>query len=1125
MAFPKIKPYITKWYLIVFTICSFEYASAQHKNVIETQTITLEALISAEKYDEAVCYGEELIDVIQNEAKTNNDTLVAKVFNLIGLSHAKLNQLTASNFYFQQSIQGLNKQPSTALAKAYQGLGDNYRESKKYPAAEEQYQSALKIIKHLYPSQSIYEASVLVSLSEMEKDKGLDFSLLERYSQEALNMFKRLNVVNDEVVNALYNLGLVKQEDYQYQEALELYKKGLAIIEQQKSNNSPRLVNMLHRISQVQILMGAFKDAQIQLNRALELNIKHFGPQSPNAAKTYRRLGNLYAKQYNNHLALDYYNKAQAIDQKNPESNPLELGYGYFLLAGIHREQGNYEKAIQFYQKDMALMVANLPKGHHFMGDNYSWQAETFLVAGKYDEAMEVLLKSQAIILPSLGDAKRFYYHHTFGRIHLKSGNYLEAIKELEMATQLTDNIFRQITIQRSLGLAYQKLNDNTKAIDHLKQALDKANEFYNSSNPYTTVINLNLGEIYLEEKNYEKLLECFSIIEQQVNYDPVAPYQFENINFHELLQDYLHLKAKYLKQRLEKSNTTTYRDTLISLHEYAFAFLDFIQVQVTDPSSKQEILANSYLFFEQAIDFYISLNTPEAIEKAFSTVERSKNVSLSESLRISQAETIAGIPQSLLNKEHEINARLTFYQHKIQEEKYTQSTPRDSLLIIYQDSLFEANRAKEQLILNFEKKYPGYYALKYDHSTIELSTVQKALKPDETILEYFVGDSSIFLFTIQKEKIQAHKIQKSFPLQEWIKQMRQSTYTYWISFEKPDSAYVSNKNNYAEVAHQLYLKLIEPVSGELTERVLIIPDGPLVLLPYDALLHQKPTPQQGFADFPFLLKKHIFSYDYAVGIHFQNKGKPANKRLTFSGFAPQFKNESIAQNRTIMELRNSLSSLNNNEEEVENIHTLFNGTIFTGEQATKAMFLDQSAKAKILHLATHAKANEQAGDQSFIAFSEIEDSSIINERLYVRELYNLNLNSEMVVLSACETGLGEFRRGEGLISLARGFTFAGTKSVVPSLWKVDDQATADFMYNFYQALKAGQSKDEALRNAKLQSISNTQTAAPFFWAAFVPIGDMEPLVEKWPISNLWIILGIAFLGISFLAYRYKRKK
>ena len=170
----------------------------------------------------------------------------------------------------------------------------------------------------------------------------------------------------------------------------------------------------------------------------------------------------------------------------------------------------------------------------------------------------------------------------------------------------------------------------------------------------------------------------------------------------------------------------------------------------------------------------------------------------------------------------------------------------------------------------------------------------------------------------------------------------------------------------------------------------------------------------------------------------------------------------------------------------------MWKGDYFVNSDATEQKFYDVAGDYRMVHLSTHGVADARQGDYSYLAFAEQKDS-IENEFLYVRDIYNTQLNADLVFLSACETAQGELQRGEGIISLARAFAYAGAKSIITTLWQVDDAATKDISIDFYKNLKKGFSKDVAQRNAKLRHIKTAKSAQkyPFFWAAMIGIGDM----------------------------------
>ena len=222
--------------------------------------------------------------------------------------------------------------------------------------------------------------------------------------------------------------------------------------------------------------------------------------------------------------------------------------------------------------------------------------------------------------------------------------------------------------------------------------------------------------------------------------------------------------------------------------------------------------------------------------------------------------------------------------------------------------------------------------------------------------------------------------------------------------------------------------------------------------------------------------------------------------------------------------LRGALSPLVYNEKELSLVSKIIPGDVYLKDQATKDHFITYSDNYQIIHLATHGKSNDQVGELSFIAFSEIPDSTDGNNKLFVKDLYGMRLNADLVVLSACETGLGELRNGSGLVSIAQGFTYAGAKSLVTSLWRIYDHPnTVQFMETFYQYIKQGDDIDYAIWKTKNKMISQSQTAHPYFWAGFIPVGAMDAIPLITPNISWWILSVALFLLLGGLFWRFKR--
>jgi CHAT domain-containing protein len=231
------------------------------------------------------------------------------------------------------------------------------------------------------------------------------------------------------------------------------------------------------------------------------------------------------------------------------------------------------------------------------------------------------------------------------------------------------------------------------------------------------------------------------------------------------------------------------------------------------------------------------------------------------------------------------------------------------------------------------------------------------------------------------------------------------------------------------------------------------------------------------------------------------------NKNLRVLGFAPNY---------------DKLFPLFSTTKEVKFIEKSFKSSIcFYDDQANKKAFIDHCRNSDIIHIASHADINAFDDDYSYIAFSDVHYDNEGDYLLYLRELVSLDLNAELIVLSACNTSLGSYKKGEGILSLARGFVSAGCSSIVSSLWEVDDASTQELMESFYSHLLLGEDKSLALANAK-RSYLKTHTGeklSPYFWGGFVALGDMKPICT--PNNGIkYAVCGSLFLGFLFFFRR-----
>ena len=300
-----------------------------------------------------------------------------------------------------------------------------------------------------------------------------------------------------------------------------------------------------------------------------------------------------------------------------------------------------------------------------------------------------------------------------------------------------------------------------------------------------------------------------------------------------------------------------------------------------------------------------------------------------------------------------------------------------------------------------------------------------------------------------------------------------------------------------------LYRYLVTPVADAVADarKLIIVPDGSLHYLPFDLLSADGQRAN-------YLIHTHTLHYGYSASLLQQaideRRGYPTEAVLAMAPFTGGVAGNVRSQ---------GFNRLRDSQAEVESV----GGSIYTEGRATKRRFLRVAGSYNVLHLATHATVNDEDPSQSFIAFYPQQRDSVANYRLYTHELYNMRLDSvKLVILSACEAGNGQLVRGEGVMSLARAFAYAGCPNTVTTLWKADDRSSARLTARLHHYLKQGWEKDEALRQAKLDYLNDPDVhpaqKTPYYWANFVFIGDPAPIYENhrwwwWAVGLLVVVL------------------
>ena len=513
---------------------------------------------------------------------------------------------------------------------------------------------------------------------------------------------------------------------------------------------------------------------------------------------------------------------------------------------------------------------------------------------------------------------------------------------------------------------------------------------------------------------------------------------------------------------------------------------------------------------------------------KGYEFTEESKSASFLAAVKDSRAQQFGGIPDSLMNKEDVLKLNISNYKEMLFDENQ-QDEPDPERIELYNSKVFQYSEQYSQLITHLETYYPNYYSFKYKNEVIAIESVQEKLKKQDAIVEYLIQEPDknsntgvLFRFVITADEFEfsANNINNTFV--EDIENVYQ-----FLTNPAYLHTGLNDYKSYSTSAYNLYAELLENTIDKLAGKdLVIIPDDKLSYIPFDALLTAMPdTTQMNFRNLPYLVYDFAISYTYSTTLlyNYFEKEKEASKDLL--AFAPNYINDERDET-DISTFRSGLSPLPAVEKEVEYISKFVTSDIFKDEFAQEKDFKELASDYDILHLAMHTILNDTLPMYSRLAFAKPTKNSDDDGWLNTSEIYNMQLRARMAVLSACNTGSGKLQKGEGVMSLARGFLYAGCPSIIMTLWEVEDESGALVMKDFYRMLSQGKSKDEALRLAKLSHIKSADPlkAHPHYWLGYVAVGNSEPLFASKDLYFILALFGIIILIFIDQTYRKKKK-
>ena len=789
----------------------------------------------------------------------------------------------------------------------------------------------------------------------------------------------------------------------------------------------------LESIAEAKALLGLSNLNLARNEEALELLLEAeqlFTSENAAKARCLDAIGLAYTNNENNQLASQYLERGLRLRRTLFGAQSVEVANSYNNLGRVYAIEDPLQAVIYFnrardiYEKQLGSAARRTLRAKI----NIAFASRE---QGNYDEAITILNEVKSIYEEEFGkeNTNVAFVISIIGRIQKDQEKYENALLSQKEALQIYLNLF---------GEKHQEV----------------ANTYY------------LIGELYLSKEEFKTSLSFYqkavyaNLPDQSFTDDYELPVLTNYLNGDVLLTS-LRGKATCLEY-LHYQKSLNVKDLVGAVDTYVKCdeLITNIRRKRLNEQDKLRLGNAAKEIYENGIQLSLNLsegsfNKKKYLERAFEFCERSKSSVLLEAITESKAKEFAGIPADLLVLEDSLKDEISYLEQELASSEEDKQELED-LLFSYQNNY-------RSFVEQLESEYPDYFQLKYDQKIANSLTVQSKLQKNSALLSYFIGKEEIYTFIITKNGIDAKRRAKSKDFDRLPKGLRNA-----IKFKIEKS--------FETTSRSLYEQLI-PKLPSYVNQLVILPDGALGTIPFEALLHPKENKR-------YLMQDYRVSYDYSATLFSNRKMETNIENPQILLVAPiDFRYEEL-----------QMTSLPGSETEIEEIELLFRGNncvpkVQVGVQASEYNFKQEElGNYQYVHFATHGLVNESepALSRIFLSAGNDQDGS-----LYTGEIYNLDINADLVTLSACETGLGKVAKGEGIVGLSRALQYAGANNIIVSLWQVADESTSQMMIEFYKynLHNNHHGYNTALRQAKLSLLNSDDYAQPYYWAPFILVG------------------------------------
>ena len=1037
------------------------------------------------------------------------------------------NYLSGQNCNYSNIIIKIRNENFQGISSDIKNLEEEYRKKQytdsiflcellqaEYLIKTKKYDLAWDIIQRLKESETKKENRIKLTITE-----SLLYSEREDYRQA----LKVLPEVNNSAVQ------YKKANAYLSLHVLDSAKKFIIKAINLQDNN--QIDKGLHKrlLGEYYYSINDYDSSIFQLNKSVVCFKKNLECNKLNLAFTYKNFISVHTENKEYDKALKYFNKAEQLLQDFETSNYMIYGLIYMNKAIIHQYMNDNKKALVYYNKTLNILEENADKSTMLINIHRNI-ASIYFNDKEYKKALEYYKKC-AFLMDKHNINSQKYKAITYSSLaatNQQLGNLKKADNYYTKALDIYNSKLKHDERRAYNHIKYgfflsRKLKNNKKALEFYKKAINIYIKYHGLKNCNTAYAFNRLGMFYFINKDYSKAIENYKKAINVILYKEDEKIITDLKNVYDLYyyKNFIKNLAWAYYKYYQKNNDIK---NLVKSNKCYKKLDEIIEKENNDISfieSKLSYASKNCKYYKRAADAAYELYKLKSADNykndCYNYSVKAKSMSLYSSIKGLLDKIKTGIPSSYIRKENKLKSKIAYFTKQTSNLKRKKNINK-SLINTLEDSLFYYTDKSEKLFEKYNKEFPKYYNLKYKFENSNPEEIKKILNKNEALIEYLIHDTLLYIFIITSEKYSV----KRFSNPDIIK-ANYKKFIVELNNYSPGSHRKENYLNYSKSAYNLYKLLLGHSEKTINKkRLIIIPDAFLSYIPFGALITKKPDSKKvDYKNLSYLIKTNPVSYKYSSRNIFIKEKKQEKNKYNILAFAPEYDNYNLKNDNI-----ETPDPLFWNSEEIDRISEIFKTKKLKGAEATKDAFLDYANRYKILHLAMHAFINDKNPDLSYLLFSKNNDKA---GKLNIYELYNYIINAELVVLTGCNTGFGKYSTGEGVMSLARGFSYAGCSGIIMSLWPVVDVDSPKIINIFYNQLNEEKSKDEALQIAKIEFLKNAniRKSHPYYWAGYVNLGNNEKItIEKKPAINhrIYLLIFIAVTTLLLSIYLIRKK-